>query len=75
MANFKVTKTHFERCEPVGKELVKKAEQDRDYRKRWANKECTQSAKEMASYFVAKSVGRVFHQNDPETYERIFGKK
>ena len=75
MADFKVTKTPFERAEPVGREVVKKAAEHRDYRKQWANKECAQSAKEMASYFVARSKGRVFHQNDPETYERIFGKK
>lgn len=70
-----ITKTPFERCAPVGAALVKKAREEKARRKQWADNEIGQSAKEMATYFRAKSNGRVMMMIDPDAWTRIFGRK
>jgi len=71
----KVTKTPFERAEPAGKEILKKAKQEKAKRTEWADKEIGQGAKEMATYFSARAKGRVSVVMDSDNYERIFGGK
>lgn len=72
-----ITKTAFDRCEPVGKALVKKAEAERDYRKQWANKEIGQACKDGAQYIANRARGSisVIMNIDDERYAHIFGRK
>lgn len=69
----KVTKTHFERCEPAGKEILRQAKEEKDYRKNWADKEIGQSAKEAATYLAGQARGKVSVIVDPVAWQRIFG--
>ena len=72
----RITKTAFEMAEPVGKELLRKAREDQEYRKDWANKEIGQASKEVATHLAGIARGRVSVTVDPVAWERIFrGKK
>ena len=75
MNDVRITKTEYERCEPVGRALTQKAKEAQAYRKEWANKEIGQAAKEAATHLAGIARGRVSITIDPSDYERIFGKK
>jgi hypothetical protein len=70
----KVTKTHFERCEPAGKELLRQAKEQYTQRKKSADGEIGAMAKDAAKHFVGLARGKVSVQIDPAAWERIFGK-
>jgi len=71
----KISKTQFERCEPVGRELLRKAKEEKDSRKKWADNEVGQSAKDAATYLCGLGRGRVMFTIDPNDWERIFRRK
>ena len=70
----KITKTPFERAEPVGKALLQKCKAEKEYRKNWADKEIGQASKEIANHLAGKARGRVSVMLDPSDWERIFRK-
>lgn len=74
MSYTKITKTPFERAEPVGKALLQQCKEEREYRKKWSDREIGQSAKEAATYLAGQARGRVSFNIDPNDWERIFGK-
>lgn len=75
MSGIRVIKTEYERCEPVGRELLRKAKDAQAYRKNWADKEVGQAAKEAATHLAGIARGRVSITIDSSDYDRIFGKK
>ena len=75
MADFKVTKTPFERAEPVGRELLRKATAEKEYRKSWVDKEVGQASKEIANHLAGLARGRVSVTIDPDAWERVFGQR
>lgn len=48
----------FDLAEPVGRECVRVAREDKNKRKRWADGECEQAAKEISTFLGAKARGR-----------------
>ena len=75
MIDVKITKTPFERAEPVGRELLKKATAEKEYRKNWVDKEIGQASKEIANHLAGLARGRVSVTIDPIAWQRIFGKE
>ena len=73
--SIKVTKTPYERCEPVGRELVKKMKEDRAYRKHSADREVGQAAKDIAHHIAGLARGRVSVIINAKDWDRIFGRK
>ncbi len=73
--DIKITKTHYERCEPVGKEILRQAKEEKAYRKNWADKEIGQSCKEVATFLAGQARGRVSIMIDSTSWEKIFGRK
>jgi len=59
MASVEITKTPFERAEPVGKRILAEARADREKRREASNKEIYQASKEAGTYLHHKSRGRV----------------
>ena len=74
MSDVKVTKTNYERCEPAGREVLRQAKEQHEYRNNWANKEIGQAAKEAATHIAGMARGRVSVMMNGDDWERIFRK-
>ena len=71
----RIKRTAFEMAEPVGRELLHKAKEDREYRKNWADKEIGQASKEVANHLAGIARGRITVMVDPVAWQRVFGRK
>jgi hypothetical protein len=74
-ASVKITKTPFDMAAPVGKQLLEKCKNEKEYRKNWADKEIGQASKEIATHFAGLARGRASIVMDSKywnTINRIF---